>query len=229
MARLKRNSHLIIYRKYSTSLKFVMLALCVLIVTMVLPKQARFRFEYEKGRKWMQKDLVSPYNFAIKKTNAEIEKDRKEILKSVFPVYQNNDDIALKAIEDNITEFETRWKDTGGSASEKKRFESLATTILNNVYKRGIINPVKKYQSTDANYNFNLVKNNVSGQMNTMDVFTIKTAENYIDEQLSKVSDLEMRTWLAKLLKGHLQVNYIFDERITNKLEEDALSSISTT
>lgn len=206
-----------------------MLALCVLIVTMVLPKQARFRFEYEKGRKWMQKDLVSPYNFAIKKTNAEIEKDQKEILKSVFPVYQNNDDIALKSIEDNITEFETRWKDTGGSASEKKKYETLASKILNNIYKRGIINPVKKYQSNDENYNFNLVKNNVSSQMNTMDVFTIKTAENYTDEQLGKVSDLEMRTWLAKLLKGHLQVNYIFDERITDKLEEDALGSISTT
>ncbi len=177
----------------------------------------------------MQKDLVSPYNFAIKKTNSEIEKDQKEILKSVFPVYQNNDDIALKSIEDNITEFETRWKDTGGSASEKKKYETLASKILNNIYKRGIINPVKKYQSNDENYNFNLVKNNVSSQMNTMDVFTIKTAENYTDEQLGKVSDLEMRTWLAKLLKGHLQVNYIFDERITDKLEEDALGSISTT
>ena len=73
LARLKKQLHLILYRKYSSNIKFVMMALCVIIVTLFLPKQARFRFEYERGKTWQQKDLFSPYSFAIKK-------DRKSVV-----------------------------------------------------------------------------------------------------------------------------------------------------
>lgn len=61
----------------------------IVIITIFLPKQARFRYEYEKGKIWMHDDLVSPYNYAIKKPQVQLEKDKKEILKSILPVYQN--------------------------------------------------------------------------------------------------------------------------------------------
>jgi hypothetical protein len=77
LAKLNKQLHLVIFRKYSSNLKFVMMALCVLFVTLSLPKQARFRFEYEKGKTWMQKDLYSPNSFSIQKTNEEIKKDRE--------------------------------------------------------------------------------------------------------------------------------------------------------
>ena len=90
-----------------------MMALSVIIITLVLPKQARFRFEYEKWKIWMQKDLVSPYSFAIRKTNAEIEEDRKDILKSILPVYQNSEEVILRSLENFNTEFETKWPSSG--------------------------------------------------------------------------------------------------------------------
>ncbi|MBC7915998.1 MAG: HDIG domain-containing protein, partial [Pyrinomonadaceae bacterium] len=206
-----------------------MLALCVLIVTLVLPKQARFRFEYEKGKKWMQKDLSSPYSFAIKKTNAEIEKDRKEILKAILPVYQDNNEVVLTALENFNTDFETKWKDSGGSETDKIKYELLGSNLLKKIYKRGIINSIKKYQADSPDYNFSLAKNNISSQLNSIDVYTVKTAENYIENQLKSIVNPKIRNWLSKLLKGHLQANYIYDERLTDKLEADALSSISTT
>ena len=206
-----------------------MMALCVLIVTLVLPKQARFRFEYEKGKKWMQKDLSSPYSFAIKKTNAEIEKDRKEILRAILPIYQDNEEVALLALENFNTDFETKWKDSGGSESDKIRYELLGTNLLKKIYKRGIINSIKKYQAEGPNYNFSLVKNNISGQLNSIEVYTVVTAEKNINNQLKGIVNPNTRNWLSKLLRNHLQANYIYDERLTDKLEADALSSISTT
>ena len=206
-----------------------MMALCVLIVTLVLPKQARFRFEYEKGKKWMQKDLSSPYSFAIKKTNAEIEKDRKEILRAILPIYQDNEEVALLALENFNTDFETKWKDSGGSESDKIRYELLGTNLLKKIYKRGIINSIKKYQAEGPNYNFSIAKNNISGQLNSIEVYTVITAEKHINIQLKGIANPNIRNWLSKLLKNHLQANYIYDERLTDKLEADALSSISTT
>ena len=204
-----------------------MLATCVLIIALVLPKQARFGFEYEKGKKWMQKDLVSPYNFAIKKTRPEIEKDRKEVLNAVLPVYQDNDDVVLKSLENFKSEFESKWSEFIESESEKRRYQLSGTNLLQKIYRQGIINPVKKFQADDPNYNFSLIKNNISAQLNTIDVLTIKGAETVVDDQLKNITDAEIRNWLSKLVKNHLQANFIYDERITDKLETDAVSNIS--
>ena len=205
------------------------MALSVIIITLVLPKQARFRFEYEKGKVWMQKDLVSPYSFAIRKTSAEIEADRDIILKSVLPIYQNNEEIVLRSKENYNSEFETKWRNSGIDGSEKAIYQQYGTRLLKEVYARGIINPIKKYQQSNRYYNFSLVENNVSRQQNTVVVFTSNTAENYISKQLAKTKNLENSDWLLKLLKGHIEPNFIYDERLTDKLELDALNSISTT
>ena len=206
-----------------------MMALSVVIITLVLPKQARFRFEYEKGKIWMQKDLVSPYSFAIKKTNAEIEADKKDILKSILPVYQNSEEVVLRSLENFNTEFETKWPSSNVDAREKIKYLALGNRILKEVYQRGVITPVKKYQQVNRYYNFSIVKKNVSTQLNTVDVFDINTAEDYINKQLAKNKDLKNADWLSRLINGHIQPNYIYDERLTDKLESDALNSISTT
>ncbi len=205
------------------------MGVCVAIITLVLPKQARFRFEYEKGKIWMQKDLVSPYSFAIKKTNAEIEKDKEDLLKSVLPVYQNHEEIAQKYPEFFNTDFEARWKNTGIDEGLKKNHSLSGNRILKEIYERGIITPVKKYEHTNSNYNFSLLTNNISKQLNTADVFTLENALKYAENQLNQNPDIKNKNSLLKLMSDHLQPNYVYDERLTNKLEIDALNSISTT
>ncbi len=229
MARLKKKLHLILYRKYSTNLKFVMMALCVFFVTLFLPKQARFRFEYEKGKTWMQKDLYSPYSFAIKKTNAEIEEDRADILKSVLPLYQNNPDLVQNAIEALNSEFDIIWESSGISNVKKETYQLLANDLLKKIYERGLLNPVKKYQRNGEHYNFSLLSNNVSKQLNTVDAFNLVTAQEYAKSQLAMNKNIEKPEWILKLVFNHLKPNFVYDEQLTDKLEESGLNSISTT
>lgn len=229
MARLKKNSHLILYRKYSANLKFIMMAFCVLVITLFLPKQARFRFEYEKGKTWMQTDLFSPYTFAIQKTNTEIEKDRNDVLQSVLPVYQNNQEIVKKELEAFASQLENKLRSLVVEEDKRKAYLATGTKILQAAYNRGIITEVKKYQADDPNYNFTLVTNNISRQLNTIDVLTFEKAVKYVTQQVNESKDVENKKFLADLLKGHLQPNYIFDERLTGKLEDAALRDISTT
>ncbi len=206
-----------------------MMALCVIFVTLSLPKQARFRFEYEKGKTWMQKDLYSPNSFSIRKTNEEIKIDRDEILKSVFPIYQNDIQLVENAIDAYSSEFETKWKSSGNPENSKKIYFDAGNSILKNMYARGLMNPVKKYQRNGLNYNFNLVLNNVSTQLNTTDAFLVSDSIQLIKQQIKSYVIIENREWLIKLIANHLKANYVYDEVLTDKLEENALNSLSTT
>jgi hypothetical protein len=188
-----------------------MMALCVFFVTLFLPKQARFRFEYEKGKTWMQKDLYSPHSFSIRKTNEEIEKDRDEILKSVLPIYQNDIQVVENAMVAFNSEFETKWKSSGIPENSKEIYFTAGNSILKNMYSRGLMNPVKKYQRNGLNYNFSLVFNNVSTQVNTAEAFYISDAIKLIKQKINSYNIIENREWLIKLIANHLKANYVYD------------------
>ena len=206
-----------------------MMALCVIFVTLSLPKQARFRFEYEKGKTWMQKDLYSPHSFSIQKTNEEINNDKDDILKSIFPIYQNDIQVVESAIAAFSLEFETQWKNSGIPGNSKEIYFDAGNSILNYIYDRGLMNPVKKFQRNGPNYNFNLVLNNVSTPVNTADVFLVTDSVRLIKQKLKTYSAIENKEWLIQLIANHLKANYVYDEDLTDKLEENALISLSTT
>ena len=206
-----------------------MMALCVIFVTLSLPKQARFRFEYEKGKTWMQKDLYSPHSFSIQKTNEEIKNDKDDILKSVFPIYQNDIQVVESAMAAYSLEFETQWKNSGITGNSKEIYFDAGNSILKYIYDRGLMNPVKKFQRNGPNYNFNLVLNNVSTPVNTADVFLVTDSIQLIKQKLKTYSAIENKEWLIQLIANHLKANYVYDEDLTDKLEENALISLSTT
>lgn len=177
----------------------------------------------------MQKDLYSPYSFAIKKTNEEIEKDKDEILKSVLPIYQNDLEVAENSIQSFNIEFETKWSGSEFTPSDKEIYQNEGNRILKSIFLRGLMNPVKKYQRYGENYNFSLLNNNISSQLNTADAFNLQNAIEFVQKEIQKNSAIDNKDWLIKLVSNHLKANYVYDEQLTDKMEENALNSISLT
>jgi hypothetical protein len=94
MATLSASRQRALFRKYARNIKYFMMLVSICLIVYTLPKQAKFRYEYEKGRIWSQKDLISPYNFAILKTSQELATDQEAALRSITPVYQLLPDVA---------------------------------------------------------------------------------------------------------------------------------------
>src|ERR1700710_3170986 len=99
MAKLSPSRQKAILRKYSVNVKYLMMAASICLIVLTLPKQAKFRYEYDRGRIWTQKDLQSPYNFAILKTQQEIENDQQAALRSITPIYQLDSDIGEQQLD----------------------------------------------------------------------------------------------------------------------------------
>jgi len=206
-----------------------MMVLSVVIICIFLPKQPRFRFEYEKGKIWMHEDLIAPYNFAILKTPAEIKADRDQILRSVYPVYDNHVNMKEEEINRFENDLESKWEGSGLDVKEMPAYRSTATQILTHVYDRGIIALTKKFQIDGNDYNFNLVTNNITERKNTAEVYTRESALEYARTIIDNKSTLTQKDWLKKMIADYIQPNYVYNERLTDKLEADALASISTT
>ncbi len=213
----------------SSFFKYGMMVLSVVIICLSLPKQPRFRFEYEKGKVWMHDDQVAPYNFAILKTPTDLRSDREQVLRSVYPVYDHHTEFLEEEIARFSGDFENKWQSGGITEEEVSVYRGIGSQLLQQIYKRGIISLTKKFQIDGQHYNFTLVTNNVAERMNTASVLTRETAIQYLTKEVEARTAIKEKDWFSKVLTDYIQPNYIYNERLTQQLEEDALSSISTT
>jgi cyclic-di-AMP phosphodiesterase PgpH len=228
LAKIKKNSHKILYRKYSSNIKYVMMAVCVLIITLYLPKQPRFRYEFEKGKTWLNKDLVSPFSFAILKDNQQVEQDKKSALDNVLPIYQYKEDVFKGQSEAYLNEFDVKWKSKSLEDSEKDGYKQRSFNILKTIYDKGIIGLNPKHQKSGQYYDFSLVRNNVSSKYSSQDVYTIESALRYVKDNFKSNSEV-VKNLVSDLVESHLKPNILFDENLTNIVQGNTLKSLSTT
>jgi putative nucleotidyltransferase with HDIG domain len=228
MAKLSTTRQKALLRKYALNVKFFMMLACVTLIVYALPKQAKFAYEYEKGRIWNQKDLISPYNFAILKTNAEIEADQKAALAAVAPIYQRNDLMATDLLEGFKSDFEIKWHSAGISDKLKSKYLQTGYDLLNYVYNKGVIKFNQKYQQSTPAYTVTVLSNNIAVEKNTADLFTREKAIAYCDEQIGKISGLD-KAFLLNLIQDRLQTNLNYDAKLTARLEKEVIETLSTT
>jgi len=226
----------------SMIVKFAMIILAIVLICLFLPKQPRFRYEFQKGKAWNHDNLVSPYNFAILKTQEELARDREQILKTVQPIYTLNASISKEQIDQFNMDIAEKWQISNMdslSNQDLETYQSIGNTLLNYIYNRGIISLNNRYQNkgsnpdkvdrTQSQYNFMLTHENITQQKNTVDIFTIESANQYIRDHLDRNNKIDRKRWFAEILKNYITINYIFDENLTNKVEQNALANISTT
>lgn len=231
MATINRDSHKIIYRKYAYALKYVLMVLSILFITAILPKQARFKYEFEKGVVWMHDDLISPYNFAIRKTTQEIKSDKDNILKSILPVYRLDDKVLEVQLNEYQADFEAKWRSAGLPDDDyKERTFEFGFELLKNIYQKGIIGLNKSYQKEkdNANYLIMLLKNNVKTEVSTATLLTTTSAFSLASERV--VENKKVRTdILVNILKDRITPNILLDERFTESLQKQAIENVSST
>ncbi|MGO1671289.1 MAG: HD family phosphohydrolase [Sphingobacterium sp.] len=242
MAKLKLNYLKDKFQQNSNLWKYTMVVITIILICIFLPKQPRFRYEYQKGKPWNHESLTSPYNFAILKTAEEVERDREHILKTVQPIYNLNDVASKEQIDQFNTDLNEKWQSNqldSSSTEDIEEYRKVGNALLDYVYDRGVISLNNRFQTkggdeanndpTSMEYNFVLVSDNIAQQKNTVDCFTIESANQYLASALQRNRVIEHKDWLTEVLKNYITINFVFNENQTNKVEQTALANISTT
>jgi len=228
MAKLSNTRQKAFLRKYSDNVKYLMMAASICLIVFTLPKQAKFRYEYDRGRIWTQKDLVSPYNFAILKIQPEIENDQRSALHSVTPAYQLDSDMEQAQLDGFKNDLEIKWHDSGIADKKKQTYLNVGGDLLKEIYDRGILNLNPKYQQNQQNYPLQILNKNIATDKNTAELYTKEKALAYCDKQLSRRKDID-KAFLLDLIQGRIQNNLKYDDKLTARLEKEALEGLSQT
>ena len=134
-----------------------------IIIVMLLPKEGKFKYEYQKGRPWSHEDLVAPFNFAIEKPKAELDGEIKEISDNAKVYLKLDESAKEKAYNGFRSKFLASFKpDSSNARSLKKLDKNLfaGQSILNSIYTRGILRKTEELENLQDGQLIYLLKGN---------------------------------------------------------------------
>jgi len=212
------------YKNHALVYKILLFLLTTLFIVYLFPKTGKFRYSFEKGKPWQSESLLAPFNFAIQKTQAEIEEEQLEIENNA-PVYFDIDLEIPKNIKLNyITKFNEVFND---STTAKKALFKQGTDIIETLYENGILDTDYPY-SKDKPVVL-VASNKVEKRLEYQNLVEEKQLTNRLENYLEKSISSENKNRMISLFFDIVKPNVTLNETLTKTTLEEELSQISLT
>ena len=215
--------------------------LTLALIVYAFPRQAKFKYEFTKGKPWMHETIIAPFDFSILKSVEEIESEKDIINKQHAPIFNFNDAIFEIKAEEFVNLFEDKWsldkkiqKDlkftfsnifklkSARNNTKKHDLVNFGFNKLQEIYSKGIIQ-----QNLDNSHGSQVLlkKGSLAEKRNIIDFYTINSAANEIN-LMDKLSEKEF-AFIVPLLLASLEQNIIYDKIASDELLQSELNSIN--
>jgi putative nucleotidyltransferase with HDIG domain len=223
--------------KHEIVFKFALVFATILLIVIALPKETQFNYSYQKGKPWAFENLMAPFDYAINKSEDELNDERAAVMRNAQPFYRYEPKILerkLKTFSDELNEvwakrFHPNQKDQKviNQLEKSKNLQlEIGSNLLRMVYEKGIILVNERSPMNNPDGLLTTIQDNVAEEHVLSDFHTIQTAYNFIVEELSKVSQADIQL-LTPVLENALSHNLIYDDEATRKWTKQALDRIS--
>ncbi|MGB0390246.1 MAG: HD family phosphohydrolase [Salibacteraceae bacterium] len=207
---------------------FVLIAALGIIVYL-MPKEAKFKYEFQKGKPWLHENLYAAYDFAILKSNEDLDQEEEQIIENSLLFFAFDQGVKEKSLSD-FNQKILRQLDTLKTKEHKKYLEIIpqATEILNSIYDKGLVQPVEDQEDLKPTDLIALNFENEIIEKEYGDFYTIRSASSYAVEK-SRELKKEYSDILQDIVLSNLTHNVLYDEATTQKVLESRLNKLSKT
>lgn len=211
----------------------------IVIVLLIFPLEGKFRYEFRKGKPWLHETLIAPWDFPVRKSEAELKRERDSILFNFAPYFTF--DSAVTSY--NIAEF-TKYLNTVISGEPGQSLPTQAATAIKEqlvravaeIYNNGII---ESSETADAvlknNGRITVVRGRVAAESSLERIYTQKDAYQNVNafrNSLASGFEATGRNIEADFARGiliheYIRPNLFYNEETTTTLRDRLLKSIS--
>ena len=137
-----------LYKNHSLAYKVLLFFSTTFLIVYLFPKSGKFKYNFDKGKPWQSENLYAPFDFAIKKSAEELEKEQLEISQNV-PVYFEIEPNVKEKVFEAYPETFNKWIPDSIIKRGDHIFD-YGKTILEKIYEYGVL---------DEDYNYPKDKN----------------------------------------------------------------------
>jgi cyclic-di-AMP phosphodiesterase PgpH len=215
------------WRNYYQINKIFLFLLTLVSLLALFPREGKFKYEFQRGKPWQHDDLIAPFDFAILKQKAELQKERNEALTDSYLFFRFNEEKKEYAKSEFLSRLE-RDSQSKFSTQEKDFIIRTAFTLIDSIYKRGIIEMIPDLEKKNADFKVAVVKENIAQIIPIGSLYTISSANEYILRSLATNPAIDGK-YILPFLQSSIMQNILFDEDLTRVQMQQSLANISTT
>jgi putative nucleotidyltransferase with HDIG domain len=199
----------------------------VALVVWMLPRESKFRYEFNAGTKWLNDDFYAPFSVAIRKSPEELIRETDELSRTSKPVYAFDENIPalLKSrISSSLGDFLASNK-FNAPAADIEKIKLEGETWLDSIYNRGLIQEIPGIGLPELIVE---MRGGKAREAFPGDYFNKQEALRYISLRLNS-TPLFTAPALRLYFEDFLQPNVVFNEQLTEVARKRLTDKISTT
>lgn len=190
-------------------------------ICLQLPREKTITIDFTMGKPWRYEQLTAPFDFAVAKSEAALERERTEVLAAQRPYYVLESQTGVAAI-DSFANFHKQELYYIVSGTLQKRVANR----LQSIYNGGIIgsNDLARLQK-DSISTIMLIEQNRARPVSVDDLYTVQQA--YDSLMSISANPLERYALRQSNLNDYITANIRYDATKSETARRDALEAIS--
>lgn len=190
------------------------------ILTLFLPRTAKFAYDYKKGKVWENETLYAQFDFPIMKTEEELAEEMSNSSQAVIPYYRFSEEIVNKNMRD------AEGLNLGGQ-------KGTIIAAMRSIYEKGVVSDdgVKQSSKSDPSDVLFIQKNKRASKHPVTEVLKVSDARAKL---LAEVQEKNRSFDFDSLFRAEnvydlIVPNLIYDSQTTQLVDAESVSQVSPT
>ena len=194
------------------------LGFAFLLLVLLMPRNAKFAYDYRKGRPWKYETLYAQFDFPIYKTDEQIREERGRMSTDAIPYYKFSDEITSRNLR-------------SAERLELGNLRSAVVSSMRAIYQKGVMADEGSRRHTDAEPEVIYIQRDKRAvKYPISEVYRLTEARARLLSDISDVSGANVDSMFRVAGVYDLLVpNLLYDEQTTELVHAESATSISPT
>lgn len=217
-----------IYQNHALIYKIFLFILTVIAIVYLFPKGGHFKYEFQKGKPWQYDNLYAPFDFAIQKSEDEIDKEKQQIEASKKLYFTYNENVIIRVKENLSNKIFQTLQDSLLRGYSRKSTIKFAEKFIDKAYKTGYLEKDDREKADDKQL-VSVIKGNEITDVIFDQLLTTNDLKENITSHFKNSNYKFLENYFTSVFLEVLEPNVFYDNVWTIKAVEDELNKISYT
>ncbi len=213
------------YKNQSNLYKGFLFITTLVLIVYLFPKGGVFKYEFAKGKPWQYENLYAPFDFAIAKTDKEIETEKKQITDNLIPYFQY-DTIISNTSKDAYNQSFKNYLSVLEESSSADQAKLFGRILLNDIYRYGVLKEAYAY---DAKRQIFLNKGNKAEAITYGQIASANSVTKIINSRIEKSEYVKFKSGFIALFYDLIKPNVSLNQKLTQSTLDNELAKVLPT
>jgi len=214
-----------LYKNQALFYKVFLFALTAVLIVYLLPKGGNFKYEIPKGKPWQYENLYAPFDFAILKSEEEIQDERQQIINNHTPYFQFNQEIPNQ-VKSEVPEVVTEVFPDSILNNREIQIIGFVNETLEGFYEYGLLQDNNRLEDNQLVY---LRKGNEAFEISYKNILKQDQVRDFLNTEIEESNLSEVENELLEVFFNLIEPNVSFDSEFTQRELQSKLDNISYT